>query len=809
MNSDSAQNPRQELEARITALLLGELSTKEAAALRASIAQDPELAKLHNRLKLTIQLVRETAASPAEQAGAQPSPLKLSEERRQKLLAHFKTIRPKEFQKPRRPLSQWLVPAMAAAAVVLMAALLAIPGSPKARTTSQANAVINNLRQIDGAKQEWALENRKAASDEPTMKDLAPYLKDGDKLSIAGESYVPGKVEAPVVAEFDKAQAVKQFGYKGRGQRARLDMEGNWTLVDQRTGEGKPATGQSQPRTTGELQLSSDTHGGVPADYVDLQRRSAQRAETFRQKLATVNNRASAQTTPAPARTPTTIVLPAAQDARGTSVASANTPVASAPPMLGPAELPADSLGEKASSGAGVTVGSKGRVARATPWQTVTVSPPAGEAMPVEKAGSTAAPASPQPPSLVSPVDGRVPSQSPAVGMRYLIAGGGGGAGGAPATPSPAATPPGALYLPQEVVSYDAEQPHTFSGTASTPSLRDQFVDVTRSDSAKLAFDWKLSDELAKKDLPSHSRSTGQYQETPVSEGERSSRRAAVTKAAPKSTVPLLGDVPNQGSLLAGANKDVPELPKADAAGQQVANADTIPPQSKVQSLDIIGYASPPTATTNFVALEPSYALEPATGLPIGGVAQNQPQTTRLTQDGRLFYGTGRLDEAKAKLDEALARNPNDQTARYYRERVTEDRSKETLNKSKSPELRIADSAPSSEAPSPLLTSDALRRLEGVPIEAQAEYLRQKTLLDKLAAIQPNSDSFDEGLAKAGDSGPGPRVSGGAIGRSKKAAHLSGRGEWTQESRSSEAWRRGGCSQGTGEGAGLERHARI
>lgn len=39
------------------------------------------------------------------------------------------------------------------------------------------NACINNLRQIDAAKQQWALENNKPASAVPTVQDIAPYLK--------------------------------------------------------------------------------------------------------------------------------------------------------------------------------------------------------------------------------------------------------------------------------------------------------------------------------------------------------------------------------------------------------------------------------------------------------------------------------------------------------------------------------------------------------------------------------------------------------------------------------------------------------
>jgi hypothetical protein len=46
-------------------------------------------------------------------------------------------------------------------------------GTPQGQATA---ACINNLRQIDGAKQQWALEYKKSATDTPTWDDLMPYL---------------------------------------------------------------------------------------------------------------------------------------------------------------------------------------------------------------------------------------------------------------------------------------------------------------------------------------------------------------------------------------------------------------------------------------------------------------------------------------------------------------------------------------------------------------------------------------------------------------------------------------------------------
>jgi chromosome segregation ATPase len=49
----------------------------------------------------------------------------------------------------------------------------------QAKLAANANACINNLRQIDAAKQQWALDKEKTADAVPTAQDLLPYLKDG------------------------------------------------------------------------------------------------------------------------------------------------------------------------------------------------------------------------------------------------------------------------------------------------------------------------------------------------------------------------------------------------------------------------------------------------------------------------------------------------------------------------------------------------------------------------------------------------------------------------------------------------------
>jgi prepilin-type N-terminal cleavage/methylation domain-containing protein len=61
-----------------------------------------------------------------------------------------------------------LVEIMIVVAIIGLLAAIAIPNFIKARATSQSNACINNLRQIDGGEQDWALENKQNSSAAPT-----------------------------------------------------------------------------------------------------------------------------------------------------------------------------------------------------------------------------------------------------------------------------------------------------------------------------------------------------------------------------------------------------------------------------------------------------------------------------------------------------------------------------------------------------------------------------------------------------------------------------------------------------------------
>jgi len=70
-----------------------------------------------------------------------------------------------------------LVEIMIVVAIIGLLAAIAIPNFVKARATSQANACINNMRQLDAACNQFALENKKTTGYQPTDTDVTPYIK--------------------------------------------------------------------------------------------------------------------------------------------------------------------------------------------------------------------------------------------------------------------------------------------------------------------------------------------------------------------------------------------------------------------------------------------------------------------------------------------------------------------------------------------------------------------------------------------------------------------------------------------------------
>jgi prepilin-type N-terminal cleavage/methylation domain-containing protein len=80
-----------------------------------------------------------------------------------------------------------LVEIMIVVAIIGLLAAIAVPNFIKARATAQQNACINNLRQIDGAINEWALESGQSnGSTVGGVATVSAYIKLNSNNSVPG-----------------------------------------------------------------------------------------------------------------------------------------------------------------------------------------------------------------------------------------------------------------------------------------------------------------------------------------------------------------------------------------------------------------------------------------------------------------------------------------------------------------------------------------------------------------------------------------------------------------------------------------------
>ncbi len=94
-----------------------------------------------------------------------------------------------------------LVEIMIVVAIIALLAAIAVPGFLRARKRSQASRIINDLRLIDSAVDQYAIETNKKSGDVVNTADWTNYLKAGTNLYTTGKDilandYGPQKVDS-------------------------------------------------------------------------------------------------------------------------------------------------------------------------------------------------------------------------------------------------------------------------------------------------------------------------------------------------------------------------------------------------------------------------------------------------------------------------------------------------------------------------------------------------------------------------------------------------------------------------------------
>lgn len=87
---------------------------------------------------------------------------------------------------------------MIVVALVGLLSTIALPNFVHVRRAAQVRMCITNLRRLDDAKTQWALDFRKPESAVPTTRDIVPYLRDGQMPSCpASGTYRLRRVSRP------------------------------------------------------------------------------------------------------------------------------------------------------------------------------------------------------------------------------------------------------------------------------------------------------------------------------------------------------------------------------------------------------------------------------------------------------------------------------------------------------------------------------------------------------------------------------------------------------------------------------------
>jgi prepilin-type N-terminal cleavage/methylation domain-containing protein len=82
-----------------------------------------------------------------------------------------------------------LVEIMIVVAIIGLLAAIAIPNFVRAREVSQLNSIKNNLRILEGCKDQWALEAKKGTGNAVDWTDITSYLKGATIKDVVGETY--------------------------------------------------------------------------------------------------------------------------------------------------------------------------------------------------------------------------------------------------------------------------------------------------------------------------------------------------------------------------------------------------------------------------------------------------------------------------------------------------------------------------------------------------------------------------------------------------------------------------------------------
>ena len=105
-----------------------------------------------------------------------------------------------------------LVEIMIVVAIIALLASIAVPNFLRSRKRSQATQILEDLRLIDAAVDQWAIENNKKNPDTCSWDEVRKYLKTGTRLETSnGVDILQGNFGAPFTVDIIPKVPVASF----------------------------------------------------------------------------------------------------------------------------------------------------------------------------------------------------------------------------------------------------------------------------------------------------------------------------------------------------------------------------------------------------------------------------------------------------------------------------------------------------------------------------------------------------------------------------------------------------------------------
>jgi prepilin-type N-terminal cleavage/methylation domain-containing protein len=93
-----------------------------------------------------------------------------------------------------------LVEIMIVVAIIGLLVVIAVPNYIHSGNTTRLNAIYSNLRVLEGAKENWAIDNHQVNGANPALSEIRPYFLH-DVHPVYNETYVPNPIGTPAEAQ--------------------------------------------------------------------------------------------------------------------------------------------------------------------------------------------------------------------------------------------------------------------------------------------------------------------------------------------------------------------------------------------------------------------------------------------------------------------------------------------------------------------------------------------------------------------------------------------------------------------------------